>query len=715
MGMENNKLDAVAVADYLSQNGAFAKKQDRFEERESQMDLAVYVSDAFNEDGIGVFEAGTGVGKSFAYLIPALLWQAKTNERVVISTGTINLQQQLIEKDIPAAMEIVDKKAKAVLVKGRQQYLCRRRLRAALDEGDLFDDGLEGLERLASWAGDTKDGSRSSLDFQIPQTLWQRVNSESDGCMGQRCAYRGTCFVTRARQEAQDAGILVVNHHLLFADVEARLQSAGLGDFAVLPAYERLIFDEAHAIEEAATSFFSADLTRFRLLKQLNRLSFSRGTKKAGALHRILALLPGGEFTEDALGESSGPEREILSAMENVREALSSLDAAGLEILGYTHTLRLTPLQAVHAEGVFSAFRRLFDALTSVVNLLADTLAGIDEARKNDVEDMEQGLFEARLIQRRLTEARNFCENFLAWDRHGDSVFWLEKNRLPGRREAEWFTRFVQTPLEIASKMNEGVFSPVKTVVCTSATLKSAGSFGFWMDRTGAAQAGDRVVTAEFPSPFPYASSVLFAVPTDAPAPQEEGFQRYVDEAIPALIEAASGRTLVLCTAYDQLRLAWESASAKLISRFTLLRQGDDDRARLLEKFKADFSSVLFATDSFWTGIDVPGESLSQVIIVKLPFSVPSDPVMQARCEALEQQGKSAFLELSVPAAVIKFRQGFGRLIRHSGDKGVITVLDRRIISKNYGRFFVESVPETRRRFAPTREIVGEVERFLPV
>ncbi|MDR1785495.1 MAG: ATP-dependent DNA helicase [Spirochaetaceae bacterium] len=694
------KIDSIAVGDYLSKNGAFAQRQGRFEERQSQMDLAVCVADAFNDDGIGVFEAGTGVGKSFAYLVPALLWQAKNDERVVISTGTINLQQQLMQKDIPEAMDIADRRTKAVLVKGRQQYLCLRRLRSALDEGDLFTEDAADLGAIASWAETTRDGSRSDAPFMPPQSLWSRINSESDGCMGPRCPFHDQCFVAAAREAAQDAGILVVNHHLLFADVETRLRNAGLGDAAVLPPYGRLILDEAHAVEEAATSFFSSELTRFRLLKQLNRLSFARGTQRAGALHRLEHFLPGSE-----------PLGDILPALGSLRDALGVLDAAGLDALGVSHTQRLTPERQIQFEGVFSGLGRVNSALGEAASALGGLLAGLGEGESGDI----PGLFEARIILRRLSEAQSFCKDFLGWEKRGDSVFWIEKNRLTGRAGGEeWFPRFVETPLEIAGRMNEGVFTPVKTVICTSATLKTGGSFAYWMGRVGLDRADKgRVTAAEFPSPFPYAANVLLAVPADSPSPQEEGFQDYIDRTIPALIEAASGRTLALFTSYDQLRRSWESASLRLGSRFTLLKQGDDDRSRLLERFKGDLGSVLFATDSFWTGVDVPGESLSQVIIVKLPFNVPTDPVTQARCEAIEHRGGSPFMELSVPDAVIKFRQGFGRLLRHSQDRGVIAVLDRRIIQKFYGRFFLEAVPGTKRFTGPTDAMIQAAARFI--
>jgi ATP-dependent DNA helicase DinG len=268
----------------------------------------------------------------------------------------------------------------------------------------------------------------------------------------------------------------------------------------------------------------------------------------------------------------------------------------------------------------------------------------------------------------------------------------------------------------MAPQLHEGLFTPMEALVCTSATMRTGSDFAWWLRRTGAGLSeSSRVTCGVFPSPFPYKTALLFAVPTDAPSPTDsDAFQAYTDEAVCALIQAAQGRTRVLFTSYSSLRQTRDAARAYLRgASYTLLTQGEDDRSRLLERFKADTSSVLFATDSFWEGIDVPGESLSQVIIVKLPFRVPSEPVFAARCEAIEAKGGNPFMELSVPDGVIKFRQGFGRLLRHTSDRGAVVLLDRRVTEKAYGRIFLDSIPETRRLAAPIKEIAGKIREFL--
>jgi ATP-dependent DNA helicase DinG len=696
-------LDAEEAARCLSADGPLARKNKSFEVRPPQIGLLKSIAATFNANGIGVYEAGTGVGKSFAYLIPSLLWHLKNKERVVISTGTINLQQQLLEKDIPAAQDIVGCAVKTVLIKGRQQYVCLRRLRDA--ERDLFAGESGELGAIIEWATHTADGSRAALPFMPTESLWGRVNAEFDACMGARCAYRDDCFVAAVKREAADAGLLVVNHSLLFADAEARLSGAGYEGAAVLPPYKRLVFDEAHGIEAAATSFFSAELSRFRLLKQLNRLFRVQRGRVSGLLVGLQALTDG---TQDMI-------EAVSAAIESVKAAAETAESCGMNALGAEHAFRVTPSTEARIAPLLAAFEQTGDSIEQCAALILRGIDRIDEEKREDA-----AMWETKAVVRRLKECALFCRTFREWGEHSDTVFWLEKRAPRDGNEAAQFPAFVQTPLEIGAKMNVGVFEPAESVVCTSATLRTGATgtdagFTYWLTRTGALLAGGNRVRAEsFPSPFSYHTNVLLLVPDDAPLPSEQAFQPYIEGAICALIDAAQGRTLVLFTSYESLGSACGRAKAAFASSpYAILKQGDDDRARLLDAFRRDRASVLFATDSFWEGIDVPGDSLSQVIIVKLPFAVPSDPVFAARAEALEKAGRNAFMELSVPDAAIRFRQGFGRLLRHSGDRGVVAVLDRRIVEKRYGSVFLESIPRTRRAGGSIRAAAREASRFL--
>ena len=697
------KIDTDSACLYISSGGPLDTGASYFEERPSQIRLLADICTSFNENLIGVFEAGTGVGKSYAYLIPAILWAAQNHERIVISTGTINLQQQLVEKDIPAALSLTGYSLKTVLLKGRQNYVCLRRLRDAVREPDLFDAETDDMQRISDWAQVTDTGSRSDLSFIPPEYIWNRVCSESDACMGMRCPFRETCFVMKIRKAAADASILVVNHHLLFADIEMRLSGAGYDDTAVLPPYRRIVFDEAHGIESAATSFFSETITRFRIVKQLNILYRMR---KNGAAAGHL-------FTLTALSTDPDHSAEIIASIESVKEILNRLDNAGLELVDMNAAFRLSEKTADAGASVCSLFETLGAALTDCAGLFRGLIESIDE----DTRDSPQ-IWETKAVLRRLEGTAALCKTFADWQEHPDTVFFIEKMKLSGGNTLsgqKWYCRFVQAPLNIAPKMVQGVFEPMDSIICTSATLRTGDNFSFWLNKTGAGFSDEeRLLTGLYPSPFPYTSNMLFAVPVDAPLPDNSEFQSYVEHAVYRLLLASAGRALVLFTSFDSLRSAGNAARKMLVDTgITVFCQGDEDRNHLLQKFKNDVSSVLFATDSFWEGVDVPGESLSLVVIVKLPFTVPSDPVFAARTESAEKRGGSGFMELSVPDAVIKFRQGVGRLIRRGSDRGAVVVLDKRLITKRYGRTFLESIPESKQLFESFDTICRAVESFI--
>lgn len=687
---------------FLSKEGPLAKKNPNYEERPAQMELVKEITAAFNGNKIGVFEAGTGVGKSFAYLVPSILWAVNNKERVVISTGTINLQQQLYEKDIPAAQEITGKKIKAVLLKGRQNYVCLRRLSDAVTEPSLFEDENDLIKKIDDWTRESETGSRTDLTFNPPESVWSKVNSESDSCMGGRCPFREDCFVMKVRKEAADANLIVVNHHLLFADIESRMSGAGYEDTAVLPPYKRIVFDEAHGIEDSATSFFSESFTRFKLLKQVNLLYRQwRGTR-SGFLVQAAAVSAADDFTERA---------DV--CIEAIRDAAAVLDQDAVLLLDDGFNVRIHDGNAGNYTRIFEGIERLKEAVTDFYNLAQTVVSKIDD-KDSDI----PAVWESKTVLGRIEGYGVLFEHFINWGAHRDKVYWMQKVRMPPKTPGEepvLFVQFYETPLDIAPMMNGGVFEPLDSVVCTSATLRTENHFGYWLRRTGACFVPEeRLAKNSFESPFPYRTNVLFGVPADAPFPDSPYYQTYVEQTVPRLIEAAGGRTLVLFTSYDSLKYAYNAAASALVGKgITLLKQGDEDRFRLLENFKEDTQSVLFATDSFWEGVDVPGDSLSQVIIVKLPFAVPNDPVFAARSEDLENKGGNPFMQLSVPQAVIKFRQGFGRLMRRGDDRGVIIVLDRRIVEKRYGKMFTTSVPMSRRMYNPLEQIISAVEKFF--
>jgi len=692
-------LDPVLCSEWICAGGPLEKLFPGFEERAGQIALLQRICTAFNEDKIAAFEAGTGVGKSFAYLIPAVLWAVKNKERVVVSTGTINLQQQLYEKDIPAAKSLLNSDFNAVLMKGRQNYLCLRRLYDSIDEADLFDEEKEELQTIFKWSHSSETGSNSDLSFMPSASLWQRVNSESDACMGNRCRFYERCFVMKMRKKAAEASVLVVNHHLLFADIEMRASGTG-ADFeetAVLPPYKRLILDEAHGIENAATGFFSESVNRFSFLKQLHKLHRVRKSAAAGLLYTI-----------EALSASSDGLSEAVNLIQLVQAHIRDMEEAALPL--FEHNASAVRLCEA-SECRFSAFINAMNVLSGDVVSLCDAVRGIIDCIDEDVQ-ADAAVWETKQILRRLEAMGLVCKNFGEWRDRNDTVFWLEKHFL---EKGGLYPVCYQTPLNTASMIHANVFEPLSTVVCTSATLTAGGSFGYWLGRTGTAFVEkERLLCDCFPSPFNYKKNLLFSVPADMAEPANPGFQQALEHNLVKLIRASSGRALVLFTSYESLHSACSYVRSMLApDNIAVYKQGDDDRFRLLERFKKDGSSVLFATDSFWEGVDVPGESLSHVIIVKLPFTVPTDPVFQARCEDLEKKGISSFMQLSLPEAVIHFRQGFGRLIRHSSDRGAVTVLDKRLIEKRYGALFLNSVPETKRLFESVDTLCSSIRRFL--
>lgn len=697
------KIDEEEAGSFLADGGPLSVISETFEERDVQIKLLKNIVSVFNKNKIGVFEAGTGVGKSYAYLIPSLIWAVKNNERIIISTGTINLQQQLCEKDIPMAKKITGIDIKSILMKGRQNYVCKRRFVDASAQRELFGDDTEIFDKLRDWINASDTGSKSDFPFLVPENLWSRINSESDACMGMRCPFHTDCFVMKVRKEAAGANIIVVNHHLLFADIETRMNSGSYDDSAVLPPYRRIIFDEAHGIENAATSFFSESFNRFKILKQINMLYRKRKTSESGYLC-TLAVVSSNE--ESAIG--------AYEVVNSIKKDIENLEIATLDLLQDEYNLRLCE-ETVRVFGpVITLTSTLANDLGKFINLSRELMEEI-----NDEDKEIPAYFESKILLRRLESVSIVLRDFSVWDEKKDFVFWIQKRNIifenSNDSENSLYVTFTETPLDIAPLMNAGVFEPMESVVCTSATLRTGLDFSYWAHRTGISYADkDDILYGDFPSPFPYKQNMLFAVPSDAPLPDNPLFQEWIEKAVVKLIEAADGRTLILFTSYESLKNTYFAAK-KMLRNFDglILKQGDDDNSHLLDNFRNDVKSILFATDSFWQGVDVPGESLSQVIIVKLPFTVPNDPVFTARAEAIKNRGGSSFMELSLPEAVIKFRQGIGRLMRRESDRGCVVVLDRRLYEKRYGSIFLNSLPECKRVYDSIENISEKISSFI--
>ncbi|MFO7983702.1 MAG: helicase C-terminal domain-containing protein [Desulfuromonadales bacterium] len=714
------------INELLGPDGAVAANLPGFEERPEQLRMSFSAAEAFNTGKLATIEAGTGTGKSLAYLVPAILWAIENEERVVVSTNTINLQEQLIRKDIPFLQRASGLEFRAELVKGRGNYLCLRRLEGARKEPGLFEDEQSGeLSAIAEWAETTVDGSREDLSFLPHSQVWEEVRSEVDQCGRVRCAHYNRCFFHRARRRAARARVLVVNHALLLSDLAVRAQSANYSAVAVLPPFERIILDEAHHLEDVATSYFAATVTRFAFARTLNRLRHPRKVTR-GLLPRLLSgLAKELPDSADALYRNLHGRIESLTSRRQslLDEAVATLERTGEDLaaaIGETiaegreikHRVRPDFTTGDTWQAICDRLKGLARQTDEVAGDLIALLKAAEALPERAAEKLSSPLLDLRAVAGRLQVLSADLFYFTAAEEEACAWFEVSQGRIG--RGTGIVTRLCTAPLDVAESLDKALYQRFKTVLMTSATLTVDNRFTYFKERVGLNRAEpERVLELQLHSPFDYENQALLAVPTDVPEPNRPGYPEMVRDLSEQAILAADGRTFVLFTAYSLLRRVHGEIAPVLTARgFHCLRQGEANRHRLLKSFADDPTSVLFATDSFWEGVDVPGRALEQVIIARLPFKVPTEPVLQARAEEIEARGGDPFMEYTVPQAVIRFRQGFGRLIRHKRDRGVVLILDSRVVKKGYGRIFLRSLPEARLVAAPAKEIIGEIAQF---
>jgi len=616
-----------------------------YEHRPAQLEMAERVHEAFETHHHAILEAGTGTGKTLAYLLPAIC----SGRRVVISTATKSLQEQLYQKDIPFLQKHFAPNLRVAVMKGRSNFLCVEKLNQVGNQALLRGmEELDAYRQIKDWAKLTETGDRAELTFLPDDSdLWTRLDARRDTCTGQKCPSFNPCFVTGMHQRAKEADIIIVNHHLFFADLALKQDDFG----SILPEYSAVVFDEAHEMEDVASDYFGRQISNFR---------FEELARDADVTLRMLHL-----------GTPA-----LLRRTQKIREK----DRAFFEL--FPPRDGRFPFTRNEREAFLEQNREGYDALVSSLKGMETEFAAIPQKPE-----------ELTRIARRSFELRQELA-FLFESNEKNYVYWYE------RRNKGVF--LAATPIDVSQILRERLFEQFDTVVLTSATLTVGGRFDYIRQRLGIDHAKDRALPAE----FDYAKQALLYLPKKMPDVRDAGFAAKAADEIVQLLELSQGRAFCLFTSYSQMNDLFERVRKRV--GFPLLLQGTAPRSALLERFKNTEAAVLFATSSFWQGVDVPGEQLSCVIVDRLPFAVPSDPILAARVRALQEEGRNPFAELQVPQAVLALKQGFGRLIRTKTDRGVLALLDTRLQRMPYGKIFLESLPN----YGRTHEL-SEVGRFL--
>jgi len=702
--------------------GVMAANLAGYEQREEQTRMAFAVAEAFNGDRVAMIEAGTGTGKSLAYLLPAALWAKRNKERVVVSTNTINLQEQLTGKDIPFLQKHAGIQFRAVLIKGRGNYLCLRKLNSHKDEPGLFPEEMSELQAIMAWSEATASGCRDDLSFIPRDEVWEELCCEGDQCSRVKCRFYTKCHFYASRRNAAGADLLVVNHALLMADLALR-QQTGFTGTAILPPFQRLIVDEGHHLEDVATSNLSSQVTRQGILKLLAKLQHPRKQER-GLLPLLSAAVtrevpPG--FDELYLDISRILEEELLQPLPQLLERVGKeMDGIGYALTGHLRPadggkgeqkLRLTP--AVYAsdfwEEALERIKSLAAALTVFAASLVKLLKTLRLLPEKPAERLSGLIIDLKAFSGRIEGVVLALHHFVG---HAESVcHWFEV-----KRGGKGLTvRLCSSPLDVAPALKAALFDQLRTVILTSATLAVGERFDYLARRTGIALLPTvRVSELLLTSPFDYANQAFVGVPADMPEPTGREFEAAAGNFILKALAISQGRAFVLFTSYDLLRRIYTRLAPQLEGMGLVpMRQGETSRHLLLSRFKKTVGGVLFGTDSFWEGVDVQGGALELVIITRLPFRVPTEPILEARTEHIAASGGDPFMEYTVPQAVIKFKQGFGRLIRSKEDRGGVLILDSRVLSRGYGRIFLRSLPELEVVAADGREVLARLQQFF--
>ncbi|WP_455036139.1 helicase C-terminal domain-containing protein [Leptotrichia massiliensis] len=693
----------IDVDEYFGENGAIHKNFGKFEVRREQYEMAKFIENSMNENKKLIVEAGTGTGKTIAYLLPTLLYAIENNLKVIVSTNTINLQEQLINKDIPLLKKIIDEDFNYQIVKGRGNYLCKRKLYnidVTEKETDTEEEKTEKniIRNLIDWDKNvTRTGDRNELKYEISNSIWEKVNSEVDMCKGVKCPYYSKCHFFKARKNVADATLLIVNHHMFFADLAIRNQTGFYTNYSILPNYDIVVFDEAHNIEDTARNYFTFETSKISFGRLMGNIYNRRvvNSSNGGAIVRLMTYLNESlsseeyekvdELKEDAIAElnifyDKGIDIfdkliYLFSENNNNREIKIKIDKQKMQSnKAFREVMEIN-----------SQFKESYGNLVIRINKFLNTVSNYN------LEDKEGFLFEFSRYYERLKQYYKKFEFILEGKEEG-YVYWANVTTIRPN------VKLYATPFDISDELNDNLFTKMDRMVFTSATLAVDNKFDYYKKSIGLMKENRRKIDERIvKSPFDYEKQMKVYIPEDALDPTNIEFLRDLEEFIEGVIKNTKGHCFLLFTSYSALNFLYNQLKSRFSEKeYTLIKQNDFPRHEMIEIFKNSKNPILFGTDSFWEGVDVQGEQLKSVIITKLPFKVPNDPVTEAIIENIRKNGQNPFNDYQVPQAVIKFKQGVGRLIRSKTDSGNIIILDNRIIKKMYGKKFLSALPRNK-------------------